>query len=64
MRTIKIFLNQLLSYQAIRVERTLSEKGSVTYKDLVGIKREDFQYFTGDDFVNIIGSENVTLFRK
>ena len=63
-RTIKIFVNQLLSYQAIRVEKILAEKGSINYKELVEIIPEDFQYFTGDDFVNIIGSENVTLFRK
>lgn len=62
-RTIKIFINQLLSYQAIRVEKTLAEKGSVTYKELVGLIPEDFQYFTGDDFVNIIGSENVTIYK-
>lgn len=62
-RTIKIFVNQLLSYQAIRVEKTLVQRGVVTYKDLVGIIPEDFSYFTGDDFVNIIGSEDITLYR-
>jgi probable Rubsico expression protein CbbX len=62
-RTIKIFINQLLSYQAIRVEKLLAEKGNVTYKELIGILPEDFSYFTGDDFVNIIGSEDVKLFK-
>jgi probable Rubsico expression protein CbbX len=61
-RTIKVFLNQLLSYQAIRVEKTLTSKGSLDYESLVTIKPEDFQYFTEDDFINIIGSEKVTLF--
>ena len=61
-RTIKVFLNQLLSYQAIRVEKTLTSKGSLDYESLVTVKPEDFQYFTEDDFINIIGSEKVTLF--
>jgi probable Rubsico expression protein CbbX len=62
-RTIKIFVNQLLSYQAIRVEKTLIEKGAVNYKELVEIIPDDFKFFTGDDFVNIIGSENVELYK-
>lgn len=61
-RTIKILLNQLLSYQAIRVEETLSQNGKIDYDSLVTIKEEDFAYFTGDDFINIIGSEEVKLF--
>jgi probable Rubsico expression protein CbbX len=61
-RTIKIFLNQLLSYQAIRVEKTLSNSGSLTYDSLVNIKKEDFKYFTEDDFINIIGSEEIKLY--
>ena len=60
-RTIKIFLNQLLSYQAIRVEKILSESGSIKYDELVGIKAEDFKYFSPDDFINIIGSEDIRL---
>mgnify|MGYP002701090599 CR=1 FL=1 len=60
-RTIKIFLNQLLSYQAIRVENILSEAGSIKYDELVGIKSEDFKYFSPDDFINIIGSEDIKL---
>ena len=60
-RTIKIFLNQLLSYQAIRVEKILSESGSIKYDELVGIKAEDFKYFSPDDFINIIGSEDIKL---
>ena len=61
-RTIKIFLNQLLSYQAIRVEDLLLKKGSLTYEDLVSLKGEDFNYFTEEDFINIIGSENIQLY--
>ena len=45
-RTIKIFLNQLISYQAIRVEKELSQKGSLKYDELISIKPEDFNYFT------------------
>ena len=60
-RTIKIFLNQLLSYQAIRVENILSDTGSIKYDELVGIKSEDFKYFSPDDFINIIGSEDIKL---
>jgi len=63
-RTIKVFLNQLLSYQAIRIEKTLTTKGSVDYESLVTVKPEDFNYFTEDDFINIIGSEKVKLFGK
>jgi len=62
-RTIKIFLNQLLSYQSIRVENELVKKGSLTYDDLVTIKPEDFKYFTADDFINIIGSEDIKLLK-
>jgi hypothetical protein len=61
-RTIKIFLNQLFSYQAIRIENTLLNDGKLNYESLVHIKKEDFSYFTGDDFVNIIGSENIKLY--
>jgi probable Rubsico expression protein CbbX len=63
-RTIKVFLNQLLSYQAIRIEKTLTTKGSIDYESLVTVKPEDFNYFTEDDFINIIGSEKVKLFGK
>ena len=58
---LKFFLNQLLSYQAIRVEKILSESGSIKYDELVGIKAEDFKYFSPDDFINIIGSEDIRL---
>jgi probable Rubsico expression protein CbbX len=61
-RTIKIFLNQLLAYQAIRVEKTLSNSGVLNYDSLVNIKKEDFKYFTEDDFINIIGSEDIKLY--
>jgi probable Rubsico expression protein CbbX len=59
-RTIKILLNQLLSYQSIRVETELTQKGSLQYDSLVTVKKEDF-LFTQDDFINIIGSENIKL---
>jgi probable Rubsico expression protein CbbX len=62
-RTIKIFLNQLLAYHAINVETMLQRNGKLDYYSLVTITKEDFVGFTKDDFVNIIGSENVTLFR-
>jgi probable Rubsico expression protein CbbX len=62
-RTIKVFLNQLLSYQAIRLEKTLTAKGSLDYESLVTVKAEDFDYFTEEDFINIIGSEKVTLYK-
>ena len=61
-RTIKIFINQLLSYQSIRLEQELINNGSLTYQDLTYIKPEDFQYFTEGDFINIIGSENIKLY--
>ena len=60
-RTIKIFINQLLSYQSIRLEQELTNNGSLTYQDLTYIKPEDFQYFTEGDFINIIVSENIKL---
>jgi len=62
-RTIKIFLNQLISYQAIRVEKELLQKGSLKYDELISITKEDFNYFTGDDFINIIGSEDIKLLK-
>ena len=61
-RTVKIFLNQLFSYQAIRVENTLQKTGKLDYNSLVSIKKEDFSYFTGEDFINIIGSEKINLY--
>lgn len=62
-RTIKIFLNQLFAYQAIRVENNLIKNGTIDYESLVTIKSEDFKYFCSDDFINIIGDENVKLFK-
>ena len=61
-RTMKVFLNQLFSYQAIRIENSLLEKGLLTYEDLATLKVEDFAYFTKEDFINIIGNENVDLY--
>jgi probable Rubsico expression protein CbbX len=61
-RTIKIFLNQLFAYQAIRVENTLLTKGSLDYDSLVTLKPEDFSYLNPNDFINIIGSEKVELY--
>jgi len=63
-RTIKIFLNQILSYQSIRIEKTLTSNGKIDYDSLVTLKKEDFDYFVADDFINIIGSENVKLHTK
>jgi|TARA_B110000091_G_scaffold32617_1_gene34234 probable Rubsico expression protein CbbX len=61
-RTIKVFVNQLLGYQAVRVENTLTSTGSINYDSLVTIQPEDFR-FTQDDFINIIGSEKVQLYK-
>jgi hypothetical protein len=58
-RTMKIFLNQLLAYQAIRLEELLSSQGKLNYQSLVTIQKSDFDYFTKEDFINIIGSEEV-----
>lgn len=62
-RTIKIFLNQLFSYQSIRVEDHLLQKGSINYDALISIKPEDFKYFSREDFINIIGSEEIKLYK-
>jgi len=62
-RTIKVFLNQLLAYQAIRVEETLTKKGSLDYNTLVTVEPGDFKYFTGEDFINIIGTEKINLYK-
>jgi probable Rubsico expression protein CbbX len=62
-RTIKVFLNQLLAYQAVRVENLLIKNGNLNYDDLVTITKDDFVYFTGDDFINIIGSEEIKLYK-
>ena len=61
-RTIKIFLNQVLSYHAIRVEKTLMQNGSINYEALVKLQKNDFQFFQPDDFINIIGSENIQIY--
>ena len=60
-RTLKVLVNPSISFQAIRVEDTLAQAGSIDYDSLVTIRPEDFKYFTGDDFINIIGSEDVHL---
>jgi probable Rubsico expression protein CbbX len=60
-RTIKIFLNQLFAYQAIRVENLLITQNKIDYDSLINIKEEDFSYFTPEDFINIIGSEKIKL---
>jgi probable Rubsico expression protein CbbX len=62
-RTVKIFLNQLFAFQAIRVEKELTSSGNVAYDSLVTIKQEDFRSFTVDDFINIIGSEDIKLYQ-
>jgi probable Rubsico expression protein CbbX len=61
-RTIKIFLNQLLSYQAIRIEKELIKKGNLDYQSLVTLTKDDFNLFTANDFINIIGSESIKIF--
>jgi probable Rubsico expression protein CbbX len=61
-RTIKVFLNQLFTYQAVRIENELVKKGSIDYQDLVKIQKEDFKYFSPEDFINIIGDEHVKLY--
>jgi probable Rubsico expression protein CbbX len=61
-RTIKVFLNQLLAYQAIRVENLLLKNGTLDYNSLVTLTKEDFLYLSEDDFINIIGSEKVSLY--
>jgi len=62
-RTLKIFLNQLFAYQSIRIEKLLQETGKVEYKDLVMIQPQDFDSFCSDDFINIVGDENVKLIK-
>lgn len=61
-RTIKIFLTQLLAYQAARIEDVLTQQGRLDYDSFVTVTADDFMYFTPDDFINIIGSENVELY--
>jgi probable Rubsico expression protein CbbX len=63
-RTLKILINQLLAYQANRVENILSSTGHIDYNSLVTIQKEDFLDFTAEDFINIIGSEKLKLFSK
>jgi probable Rubsico expression protein CbbX len=63
-RTIKVFLNQLFAYQAIRVENELLKNGIINYESLVKIKKDDFKFFTGEDFINIIGDEHIKLYPR
>jgi hypothetical protein len=62
-RTIKVFLNQLLAYQAVRIENLLLKNGNLNYEDFVTITKDDFLYFTGNDFINIIGSEDIKIYK-
>jgi hypothetical protein len=41
----------------------LTQKGHIDYDSLVTIQKEDFSYFTAEDFINIIGSEKIKLFK-
>lgn len=61
-RTIKIFLNQVLSYHAIRIEKILMQTGSIHYESLVKLQETDFHFFQPEDFINIIGSEKIQLY--
>jgi probable Rubsico expression protein CbbX len=60
-RTVKIFINQLLSYKSARVENLLISGGSLNYQSFITISPEDFNFFTEGDFINIIGSEKIIL---
>ena len=56
-RTIKLLLNQLLSYQSVRVEKMLATEGFVDYETLITIQKDDFCNLTETNFINIIGSD-------
>lgn len=62
-RTVKNFINQLISYQSARIESILTAEGTLSYDSFVTITCEDFNFFTNKDFINIIGSEKVALFK-
>jgi probable Rubsico expression protein CbbX len=61
-RTIKLFINQLFAYQAIRIEKLLLEKGSLNYESLTTITKDDILSLTNEDFINIIATENISLY--
>lgn len=61
-RTLKVFLNQIIAYQSIRIADILNQKGQLNYSSLVTIQKEDFSNFTKEDFINIIGSEQIKLY--
>lgn len=63
-RTLKVFLNQLIAYQSTRLEDSLGKEGKLSYQSLITIESRDFEYFTHEDFINIIGSEKVNLYKK
>ena len=46
----------------MEISTLLIKNGKIDYNSLVTVKKEDFMYFTVDDFVNIIGSEDIKLF--
>jgi hypothetical protein len=52
----QFFSNQLFAFQAIRVEKDLTSKG---LQFISNSSKDDFRYFTVDDFINIIGSEDI-----
>lgn len=62
-RTIKIFINQLLSYQSARIENLLLNGGVIDYRSFITICPEDFNLLTEGDFINIIGSEKILLYK-
>ena len=61
-RTIKLFLNQVFAYQAVRIENLLTRQNQLDFQSLVQIEPEDFSYFTKEDFQNIIGSDQINLY--
>jgi probable Rubsico expression protein CbbX len=60
-RTLKIFIQQILGYQANRVEKLLYNNEQLIYNDIIQIIKEDFDSLNTQDFINIIGSEKILL---
>lgn len=63
-RTLRVFLNQLMTYHIIRINQSLEEIGELNYQSLKIFSKEDFFYFVEEDFINLIGTNQINLYNK
>jgi probable Rubsico expression protein CbbX len=61
-RSLLLFINQILIFQAERLYN--NRKSDLNLASILTIEKEDLLKFSEKDFINIIGSDKVLLFKK